>query len=447
MLQGAVCTACACSQDRRKLCCRCTTCTCTCIMSASDSRVYDVCVVGAGMIGSAAARHASETAGARVCLVGPGEPKDRMTRTIFGAHYDEGRITRAIDPDPTWALLAQRSIRRYRDLERKTGINFFNDVGFLVIGSPDADYVRSVRENAQRHDVTVQTLSRAQTRQTFPFLEIGEGMVALLDSRDCGHVSPRRLVAALQTAAHLQGCDLVDDVVASVERHPASWARAAGATLAVRTETGRVIHAKRVLLATGAFTAFRRLLPPTLRPDVMLTGQTVALVEISESDADRLQRMPSMIYRHPTDVGRWFYILPPIRYPDGKFYLKIGHGSRWEALLHTEEEVRDWYRSGGNPEAVRDMTAELLALLPGVKPVSVHGDACVTVKTPTEQLYVDMVTPSLGVALGGNGYAAKSCDEIGRMAAKMILKGRWDHDLPRDQFKVRWAESQPKSKL
>ncbi|XP_078668177.1 monomeric sarcosine oxidase-like isoform X1 [Branchiostoma floridae x Branchiostoma belcheri] len=417
-------------------------------MSGAGGRVYDLCVVGAGMIGSAAARHASEDPGVGVCLVGPGEPQDRqMNRTIFGAHYDEGRITRALDPDPTWALLAQRSIRRYRDLERKTGIKFFHDVGFLVVGTAESDYVRDVLKNSRSDDVTLRTLSRAQIREMFPYLDIGEGMVGLLDSRNCGHVSPRRLVSALQTAAHLQGCDVVDDVVSSIEA-PAGWARRAGANLAVRTETGAVIHARRVLLATGAFTTFRRLLPPGLRPDVRLTAQTVALVEISESDADRLQRMPSMVYRHPTDPGKWYYILPPIRYPDGKYYLKIGHGGRWEALLHSEEQVRDWFLSGGDLEAVRVMAAALMELVTGVKPLSVHGDACVTVKTPTEQLYVAMVTPSLGVALGGNGWAAKSCDEIGRMAAKMILKGQWNHDLPGDRFRVRWVEkTQAKSKL
>ncbi|XP_019631121.1 PREDICTED: uncharacterized protein LOC109475024 [Branchiostoma belcheri] len=416
-------------------------------MSGAAGRVYDLCVVGAGMIGSAAARHASESPGVRVCLVGPGEPQDRKSRIIFGAHYDEGRITRALASDPTWALLAQRSIRRYRDLERKTGIQFFNDVGYLVVGSPDGDYVRDVLENARRHDVTVRVLSRGQTSEMFPYLDIGEGMVGLLDSRNCGHVSPRRLVRALLTAAHLQGCDVVRDVVSSVEP-PAGWARRAGANLAVRTETGAVIHARRVLLATGAFTTFRRLLPPGLRPDLRLTGQIVSLVEISESDADRLQRMPSLYHRHPTDQRKWYYILPPIRYPDGKFYMKIGHSARWEALLQSEEQVRDWFRSGGDPQAIRVMTAELMELVTGLKPISVHGDTCVTVKTPTEQLYVAMVTPSLGVALGGNGWAAKSCDEIGRMAAKMILKGQWDHDLPGDRFRVRWAEKmQPKSKL
>ena len=37
--------------------------------------MYDLCVIGAGMIGSAAARHAAEREGVKVCLIGPEEPK------------------------------------------------------------------------------------------------------------------------------------------------------------------------------------------------------------------------------------------------------------------------------------------------------------------------------------------------------------------------------------
>ena len=40
---------------------------------------------------------------------------------IFGSHYDEGRITRSLDPDPIWAEIGQRSIARYRELEQRTG--------------------------------------------------------------------------------------------------------------------------------------------------------------------------------------------------------------------------------------------------------------------------------------------------------------------------------------
>ena len=36
---------------------------------------YDLCVVGAGLVGSAIARHASAKPGIKVCLIGPAEPK------------------------------------------------------------------------------------------------------------------------------------------------------------------------------------------------------------------------------------------------------------------------------------------------------------------------------------------------------------------------------------
>lgn len=37
--------------------------------------VYDLCVIGAGMVGSAAARHASINNDIKICLIGPQEPK------------------------------------------------------------------------------------------------------------------------------------------------------------------------------------------------------------------------------------------------------------------------------------------------------------------------------------------------------------------------------------
>ncbi len=67
-------------------------------------------VVGCGLMGAAAARHlANMTEG--VALIGPSEPADKAHhRGVFASHYDEGRITRTIDPDPVWARLARNSI-------------------------------------------------------------------------------------------------------------------------------------------------------------------------------------------------------------------------------------------------------------------------------------------------------------------------------------------------
>ena len=53
------------------------------------SIVYDICVVGAGLVGSATAYHASAKPGLKVCLIGPQEPKVR----IIGLLSCQPRVT------------------------------------------------------------------------------------------------------------------------------------------------------------------------------------------------------------------------------------------------------------------------------------------------------------------------------------------------------------------
>lgn len=43
--------------------------------------MYDLCIVGAGMVGSAAAKYASSDNKRQICLIGPNEPK--VTRDIY----------------------------------------------------------------------------------------------------------------------------------------------------------------------------------------------------------------------------------------------------------------------------------------------------------------------------------------------------------------------------
>ncbi|NEP20023.1 MAG: FAD-binding oxidoreductase, partial [Leptolyngbya sp. SIO4C1] len=97
---------------------------------------YDYIVLGRGLIGAAAARHLSK-AGYLTALVGPDEPQDRQQHQgVFASHYDEGRITRILDPHLHWAQLAQRSIACYRSLEAQTSITFYQEVGHLAVGQP-----------------------------------------------------------------------------------------------------------------------------------------------------------------------------------------------------------------------------------------------------------------------------------------------------------------------
>ena len=74
---------------------------------ASTIDVYDVAIIGAGMIGSSAAKYMSEdTYSVKTILIGPSEPQSG----IHGAWFDEGRITRKLDKNHVWRNLGRLNI-------------------------------------------------------------------------------------------------------------------------------------------------------------------------------------------------------------------------------------------------------------------------------------------------------------------------------------------------
>ncbi|XP_077989548.1 N-methyl-L-tryptophan oxidase-like [Glandiceps talaboti] len=408
----------------------------------ADTSHYDICIVGAGMIGSAAARHATITAPSlKVCLIGPKEPnKHECKHEIFGAHYDEGRMIRSLDAGPMWAELGRRSIARFRDLEHRTGVEFYREVGHMTWSRKGDPYLEKVKDNATLMKVKLQELDTTKMEAKFPFLSMKSYDEVILQTEDAGYVSPRAQVKAQQTAAHLHGCDIINDVVDQVtETNQSDGSKC----MKVTTAKGQVIHARRVLLTTGAFTGFRDLLPHGKELDVQLSGATLLFAELSDKDAVRLKDMPCLIYKENDSQDKYdCYVLPPIKYPDGRCYLKIGHRTLYKKELYTAAEVDEWFRSKGDESALRPLAQKLLELIKGVKPVSFHGESCVLTYTPTLLPYCDTLTPTLGVAIGGNGVGAKVADEIGRMAARMVIAGCWDHDLPRDNFRVRFIVNQ-----
>ena len=78
-------------------------------MSLFDPKptIYDLIVIGRGLVGSAAAKYAAEAHNASVVAVGPDEASQAQLHT-YGCHADEARICRRLDPDPARARAVSR---------------------------------------------------------------------------------------------------------------------------------------------------------------------------------------------------------------------------------------------------------------------------------------------------------------------------------------------------
>ncbi|SCB57350.1 sarcosine oxidase [Rhizobium aethiopicum] len=368
-------------------------------------------VVGRGLMGAAAARHLARQADG-VAVIGPDEPAERKTHGgVFASHYDEGRITRTIDPDRNWALLANRSIDRYGEITSESGIDFYREVGCVVVAPDGGDYLERTRQAAVSLGVETSLLDTARLKTAFPFFAFPGGSAGVFQARGAGHISPRKLVKAQSLLAERAGAAVIRDHVVSIRQE--------GGLATVETAGGVTYRGEKVLLAAGGFSIAENLLPQPVAMTVY--GRTVTLFEVSEADVARLVAMPSLILDVP---GIHIYLLPPIRYPDGRFYLKIG-GDPDDLVLRSDAEMRAWFRTEGR-ESVRSHLQRIVAdLVPNLAPLSISTAACVVSYTESGYPMIGYTSsPGIAVLTGCAGTSAKSSDEIGRLGAELLLSGR-----------------------
>lgn len=200
----------------------------------------------------------------------------------------------------------------------------------------------------------------------------------------------------------------------------------------VRTIDGHLVRAGRALVAAGGFSLSQALLPRAL--DLAVKARTVLFAEVGADDLPIYQGMPSLIGAAP-EQERSYYLLPPVAYADGRHYIKIG-GDPTDRILASEPAIRDWFRGGANAEAAEHMRGLLAETIPDLRPVSTHYSPCVTAFTRHGYPYIGFVSDRIAVLTGGNGQAAKSSDEIGRLGAVLVADGRLEADEYETDFAV-----------
>ena len=390
--------------------------------------MYDVIIIGNGLMGSAATRYLSAT-GLHVAGIGPSEPDNWKTHQgVFASHHDQGRITRIIDPDHLWARLAKRAIASYPEIERRSVIRFHHATsGLRLSAAPTApdDNLARAEKSGRDLDAIYTNQDADRLRTNFPFFHFPDSSVALWEQGGAGYINPRAMVQAQLTVAAQQGVDIIDETVTTIDRSNGQWT--------VVTDTGQQYRAAKVLIAAGAYTNQLLARKLALRP----RKATVLLAQISDAEAARLQQMPTLIYRLPVNPTLYsIYCLPPIRYPDGHSYIKLGGTFHTPDWCDSPDDLRDWFYTDGDQARAATLKEVLLDFLPNLAVKSFHTKPCVVTFTTHDHPYVDELEAGLFVAAGGCGAAGKSGDEVGRIAALLVETGAWSYDVAAARFQA-----------
>ena len=155
-----------------------------------------------------------------MALIGPPEPRNRANHQgVFGSHYDESRIVRTLDCDVRWGLLARRSIARFSDVQRKSGIPFYHESGHLALAERSTDpenYVNQVDRVARQLGVTCEVCEDCDLHHRFPFLKAPTGTTGRFQGRIGGFISPRSLVRAQIEMATRRGAEIIPETAVKV---------------------------------------------------------------------------------------------------------------------------------------------------------------------------------------------------------------------------------------
>uniref|UniRef100_A0A7S3JVF4 FAD dependent oxidoreductase domain-containing protein n=1 Tax=Aureoumbra lagunensis TaxID=44058 RepID=A0A7S3JVF4_9STRA len=433
--------------------------------------MYDFAVVGNGLIGSAAAKYlVRQTGDADIVLIGP---ERREESKIFDCHDDEARICRRLDVDDVWAELATRSMARYNEIQKESGIQFHYPCGCLAVGRRGGTYLNAVSACAARQGVPLKALSEAELKSHWPELRLDATLLRDFDERSddkkgcsthfveesdeekhieyaalyeegpAGHISPTNFLRAQLLLFTRLGGHYVHGVVERLSKDDDCWKVDLGA--------GKNIFAKKVLVATNAWTNFRPLLKHKLA--LTLTTQTAMRRRVRSSNI----KIPAIIVRAGSNQfgsSASFldacYFLPPVNYDNDDQWVKIGHGTYFERPLASEEEAIAWYQGYEAERADCYARCDLSALLQRLcgnliikdndftKPHTIPIK-CVIPKTPSKRPYLAYFDQGLVACVGCNGYAAKSSDELGRLSALLLLHNNrepfdFGPNIPPDAF-------------
>ena len=399
--------------------------------------MYDIAIIGKGLIGSAALRHLTlNFPELRVCVVGPDEPAERKSHQgVFASHYDQGRITRVLDPSPLWGQLARESIKRYSQIESESGVGFHHRVGCLR-ATDIAERVVQVDDCAAEFAPPHQRLDAAGCRAVYPFLRFSDEFVAWDEKGDAGYINPRQLIEAQLTVAQARGATVIREIVSGLD-----WRDDA---VDIGTREGGRYRARKVLLTAGGYTntLLRRKL------DLPTKSHTILLAELPPDEVKRLSAMPSIIssFRHPSVES--LYMLPPVVYPDGKTYIKLGPSGWNEEFFDAtrdDSELLPWFQSDGSALTAADLKTALHRMIPALNARSHSTAPCLITYSAHGNPYIDALEDGRAyVTTAGNGMGAKSSDEIGRIGAMLCATGEWRSDLKRDDFRAVYGRRRSK---
>jgi glycine/D-amino acid oxidase-like deaminating enzyme len=393
--------------------------------------IYDSIVIGKGLIGAAAAKYLSRSQ-QKVALIGPGEAMALKEGVVFSSHYDQARIQRIIGKDPVWTLLNRQSAEEYDFLEKEANTEFHSKVGCLYVNPYGTDsYLKNFPEQSRRFNTNYQAFQTGESLNSFaPDFNFPEAAKGIFEGAPSGHINPRLLIKAQLNIFQKNDGEVFSETVNGISYE--------NGIFTIKTFTEKIFYSKNVLLANGSFINFFNLLKKKLW--LRIKGEMTIWAKTSAEEANRLSKLPSLLYEIDEPEIQNIYLIRPLRYPDGEYYLKMGANFPDDVFFNNLKDIQDWYKGEIISSNLAIMQNALKKIMPQLLVKDWATKKCIVTYTKHGKPYIGTVNDGLFVATGGNGYGAMCSDALGKLAAHLLLNHKFPKEFSEVDFKPVFAD-------
>src|SRR3954452_1674420 len=364
--------------------------------------MYDVIIVGAGGMGSAAAYHAVSRGARVLVLERHGIPND------LGSSHGFSRIIRlGYWEHPAYVPLVLRAYDLWQQLETAAGERLLVVTGSVDAGAADSVNVAGARDACRTFGLEYEELDSAALTGRFPGYRLPREASAIYQ-RAGGFLLPERCIISHVEIARRGGADI------RPHERVLGW-DAAGDAVRVRTGSG-TYDARRLILAAGAWTGSLVSTPAApLSPErqVMLWTDPVrpALFDASAFPVFYVTTPTGPFYGFPSHDGRGF---------------KIGRYGHRHERVDPDTMDRDCH-----PEDEAVLRDGIRRYFPDADGPTLAMKTCLFTNTPDEHFVIDRLpeAPQVAIAAGFSGHGFKFCSVVGEILADLTLDGGTRHDI------------------
>ena len=368
--------------------------------------IWDVIVIGAGGVGSAAAMHLAK-AGVRVLGIDQYQPAhDR------GSSHGQTRIIRqAYFEHPSYVPLLTRAYELWDELEQNSDRKLFHRTGLVELGPADGVVIPGVLRSAKTYGLPIQSLSAAGVTQRWSGISGDRDWQAVIEE-NAGFLKVEACVQThLDLAANYGG-----ELMHNCRVH--EW-KTGPQSIAVTTDQGTQ-WAAHLVVAGGPWT---QTLIPELATHLKELRKHLYWFQPARSGFEETDGFPCFF--HETGNG-FFYGFPSL------------NGSGVKVARHSGGQSIDQPDSDSASEVdetdVQDqqlVTDYVRQYLPGLGDRLLKRVKCYYTSTPDEHFVIDHLPdqPNVTIVAGLSGHGFKFTSVLGEIASQLALGNRCTLDI------------------